>query len=464
MRGHSTIQGSPTSPPCTTCCPVTCRSRPPTRSTRRSTPTSNTRDGHRLRANFRKFIVSLQKAWYGDAATPETDFGFSWLPRVDADYSQLAYFDRMAKGEVKGYFLFGQNPGGGGPNAGPPPACATSTGWSSLDSSRPSAVFWKSDLTGPPPADIKTEVFFLPAAAAGERRQPHQHAADAPVAPQGPRPARRQPVRRVVHLQPRQAASRRCTPARPIRRTRRLLNLTWDYSFDEPPRLPDGTVSRIEDEPDLRRFFKRSTPQPQGDRPFDGKAEVVSGFAELKDDGSTACGCWIYSGSIRNRPATGPKSASAPTTLSTRSGASPGRTTAGCCTTAPPRTPKAGHGRIAKTRLVGRGVAALGRARPARFRNREATRLPTAVERDWHGGHRRGPAVHHQARRPRLALRPRHQDGPRRRHYEPVESPVGNLLYPKQTCSPTVRTFEGPLNRLAHTPTTEFRWWRPPSG
>jgi formate dehydrogenase major subunit len=68
-------------------------------------------------ANFSKFIVSLLKAWYGEAATPQNDFGFSWLPRVDGDYSQLAYFDRMAKGGVKGYFLAGQNPAGGGPNA-----------------------------------------------------------------------------------------------------------------------------------------------------------------------------------------------------------------------------------------------------------------------------------------------------------------------------------------------------------
>ena len=41
-------------------------------------------------------------------------------------------------------------------------------------------------------------------------------------------------------------------------------------------------------------------------------------------------------------------------------------------------------------------------------------------------------------------------------HYEPVESPVGNLLYPRQTCSPTVRFFEGPLNQIAHTPTAEY--------
>src|SRR5205085_12624553 len=63
-------------------------------------------------ANFRKFIVSLLKAWYGAAATATNDYGFSWLPRVDADNSQLAYFDRMARGDVKGYFLFGPPPPG----------------------------------------------------------------------------------------------------------------------------------------------------------------------------------------------------------------------------------------------------------------------------------------------------------------------------------------------------------------
>ncbi len=72
-------------------------------------------------SNFSKFIVSLLKAWYGDAATPANDFGFSWVPRVDGDYSQLAYFDRMSKGGVKGYFLAGQNPAGGGPNANAAP-------------------------------------------------------------------------------------------------------------------------------------------------------------------------------------------------------------------------------------------------------------------------------------------------------------------------------------------------------
>ena len=48
------------------------------------------------------------------------------------------------------------------------------------------------------------------------------------------------------------------------------------------------------------------------------------------------------------------------------------------------------------------------------------------------------------------------KDGPLPTHYEPIESPVGNLLYPQQLCNPTIRTFPGPLNILARTPTTEY--------
>jgi formate dehydrogenase major subunit len=122
-------------------------------------------------ANFSKFIVSLLKAWYGDAATPENDFGFSWVPRVDGDYSQLAYFDRMAKGGVKGYFLPGQNPAGGGPNANVHRAGLRKLEWLVVLDwfETESAVFWKDDPNGPPPSEVGTEVFFIPAAAAQEK-------------------------------------------------------------------------------------------------------------------------------------------------------------------------------------------------------------------------------------------------------------------------------------------------------
>src|SRR5262249_15920907 len=107
----------------------------------------------------------------GPAATTENDFGFSWLPRVDGDHSHLATMDRMARGEMVGYFLLGQNPAGGGMNAGLQRAGLRSLDW--LVVAHPfdteSAVFWRDAPTGPPPDKGKTEVFFIPAAASPEK-------------------------------------------------------------------------------------------------------------------------------------------------------------------------------------------------------------------------------------------------------------------------------------------------------
>src|SRR5262249_16470130 len=218
--------------------------------------------------NYRKFIVSLLKAWYGDAATADNDFCFSWLPRVDGDYSQLAYFDRMAKGEVKGYFLFGQNPGGGGPNAGLHRAGLRNLDWLVvLDWFEiESAVFWKSDPNGPPPADIKTEVFFLPAAATQEKEgsltntqrmlQWHHKALDPPGDCRSDAWFIYQLSKRLKQRYP--------GPTAP--KDRPLLALTWDYDFDEEPRLPDGTASRIAGEPDLEKVLQEINGYFVGDR------------------------------------------------------------------------------------------------------------------------------------------------------------------------------------------------------
>ncbi|MBO0863394.1 MAG: molybdopterin-dependent oxidoreductase, partial [Chloracidobacterium sp.] len=56
-------------------------------------------------SNFPRLMVSLLKAWCGEAAKPENDWGFEWLPKIDDDYSQLPTFLRMAEGKVKGLFL-----------------------------------------------------------------------------------------------------------------------------------------------------------------------------------------------------------------------------------------------------------------------------------------------------------------------------------------------------------------------
>ena len=201
---------------------------------------------------------------------------------------------------MKGYFLFGQNPGGGGPNAGLHRAGLRNLDWlvvARLVRDRERRLL--EERPDRPAARRHQDRGVLPPrrGRAGEGGQPHQHAADAPVARQGPRPARRQPLRRVVPLQPRQAPQGSCTPARPTRGTSRCLNLTWDYDFDEQPRLPDGTVSRIEGEPDLEKVLQEINGHKLDEiDPRTGRPRLVSGFSELKDDGTTACGCWIYSG------------------------------------------------------------------------------------------------------------------------------------------------------------------------
>jgi len=175
MRGHSSIQGSTDVPTLYDLLPATCPSRPPTRRTTRSTATSPTRGlDTGYWANFRKFIVSLLKAWYGDAATARNDFCYTWLTRqFDDNYSQLPTFDRMARGAMKGYVLFRPEPRR---RRTPTPSC-TGAGLRNLDwlvvldwFETESAVFWKSDPGGPPAADIKTEVFFLPVASGPEKR------------------------------------------------------------------------------------------------------------------------------------------------------------------------------------------------------------------------------------------------------------------------------------------------------
>jgi len=411
--------------------------------------------------NFRKFIVSLLKAWYGDAATPANDFAFSFLPRVDADYSQLPYFDRMARGEVTGYFLFGQNPGGGGPNAG-----LHRTGLRNLDwlvvldwFEIESAVFWKSDPNAPRPDEIKTEVFFIPAAASPEKEgsltntqrmlQWHGKAID-------PLGDCRSDAWFVYNLGKRlkQLYAGSTDP-----KDQPLLHLTWDYDFDERPRLPDGTLSRIEGEPDLEKVLQEINGCHLNEiDPRTGRPRLATSFAELKDDGSTASGCWIYTGVFPE----------------------PGRNLAReRKLTDNPLQPEWGFAWPDNRRTLYNRASADPDGRPWSERKKlvwwdEQSRRWVGLDRpdfepenppDYRPPpHASGmaaiagnqPFIMKPDGRGWLYVPGAVKDGPLPTHYEPVESPVGNLLYPKQTCSPTVRTFEGPLNHLAHTPTAEY--------
>ena len=150
-------------------------------------------------SNFDKYIVSLLKAWFGDAATAENDYGFG-APAED-HRQPLALPDDAARGRrrARRHVRHGPEPGGRLPER----RAACGARWRSMKwlvvrdfAEIETATFWRDapevrsgELRT---EDIETEVFLMPAATHVEKEGSlHQHPAAGAVARQGARPARR---------------------------------------------------------------------------------------------------------------------------------------------------------------------------------------------------------------------------------------------------------------------------------
>ena len=70
------------------------------------------------KTNHPKFFTSMLKSFYGDNATKDNEFGYHYMPKIQAgkNYSYLRLFDAMYNKELEGLILFGSNPVVGGPN------------------------------------------------------------------------------------------------------------------------------------------------------------------------------------------------------------------------------------------------------------------------------------------------------------------------------------------------------------
>jgi len=238
-------------------------------------------------SNAPSFLVSLLKAWYGDAASKANEFGYQWIPKLTGDHSHISTAAAMVDGKVKGFVVFGQNPANGSPHSGLQRKALTQLDWMvALDLyETETAAFWYAAPEGWKPADIKTEVFLLPTAGPGEKEgtftntqrllQFHDKAVD----PQGDT---RSDLWFLYHLGRRLKELYRESTAP---RDEGLRNLTWDYLPERPD--PEST---IQDEPSAEKVLMEVNGYTVADH------EQIAGFERLRDDGSTACGVWIYSG------------------------------------------------------------------------------------------------------------------------------------------------------------------------
>jgi formate dehydrogenase major subunit len=235
-------------------------------------------------ANTSDYMVSLLKAYWGGVATADNDFCYDYLPRVTGDHGTYATVKAQIEGICKGYFLLGQNPAVGSANARMQRMGLANLDWLVVRDlvMIESATFWKNGAeieTGEMRTeDIKTEVFFLPAAAHTEKNgsftntqrmlQWHQIA----VEPAGDA---RSDLWFTYHLGRRIRAKLAGSTAE---MDRPVLDLTWDYptegSQDEPS--ADAVLAEVNG--------------------WDADGKPLSGYTQLKSDGSTTCGCWIYCG------------------------------------------------------------------------------------------------------------------------------------------------------------------------
>lgn len=229
--------------------------------------------------NKPKFMVSLLKAWWGDAAQPENEFAYQYLPKGKGFYSHYDIFQGIHEGVIKGLLNFGQNPAVGSANARKIPQVMPKLDWLVVVDlfDNETAEFWK--MEGNNPADVKTEVFLLPAAGPLEKEgsftNSHRliqwkHQA---IAPLGESKSDAWYAWQIGLRLKKLYAGSTAAKDRPI------LDLVWDYESKEHP----GEIDHLKVLAEINGYEVAT-----------GKR--LSTFAQLRDDGSTACGCWIYSG------------------------------------------------------------------------------------------------------------------------------------------------------------------------
>ena len=258
-----------------------------------------------LWANFDAYFVSLMKAYYGEGATKENDWGFNWLPRVTGDHSHFGYWLDMKDGKMEGLFVMGQNPAVGASNGRLERTALSKLKWLVVRDmvETETASFWldspevkRGELN---PETIATEVFLFPAAGTAEKAgtftntqrllQFREKAVDPPG-------DARSETWFMYHL-----GRRIKVKAKGDTRERNagLNALTWDYPVQGKHREPDAEVVLQEIngwELTQRQNLNLEPQRALSNTEQSHRGRQLEHIQDLKKDGSTACGAWIYCG------------------------------------------------------------------------------------------------------------------------------------------------------------------------
>lgn len=244
--------------------------------------------------HYSRFHVSLMKAWWGDAATAENDWAYEYLPKLDHQYDMLRTYEMMDQGQVNGYICQGFNPLAAAPNKRKMISSLSKLKFLvTMDPlNTETAEFWKNygahnDVDT---ASIQTEVFRLPTSCfaegegalvnSGRWLQWHWKGAEPPA----------------EAISDIQIMSRLFVRMRELYLTEGgvfpdpIVNLTWDYAQPAAP-----TAKELAMEYNGKALVDMADPDDPS-RIVRRRGEQVAGFGELRDDGTTSSGCWIYAG------------------------------------------------------------------------------------------------------------------------------------------------------------------------
>jgi formate dehydrogenase major subunit len=244
--------------------------------------------------NYDKFFVSLMKAWWGDAATAENHWGYDYLPKLDKLYDMLQAFELMHQGKINGYICQGFNPLAAAPNKGKLNAALAKLKFLVIMDplATETSEFWRNfgEHNEVDPAQIKTEVFRLPTSCFAEEEgsltnssrwlQWHWKGAEPPGEARSDIDIMSGLFTRIRALYQAEGGAQ----PDPI------LRLSWPYMHPDTPTPTElareysgKALKDLADPKDATKVTRKA-------------GEQLAAFAELRNDGTTASGCWIFCG------------------------------------------------------------------------------------------------------------------------------------------------------------------------